>query len=150
MAVAGRAALLALLALVAGAVLAACGGATGTVAQQVQSWATSTGWSATVSQLRGDLSRLSVIDSDSPAARRTVCDVLTTDALDANQQLPTPDNTFTSLLSHAYEDAATAGRACFSGGARLDEAAPLAQSSARSLVQAEARYDSLTSELPSS
>jgi hypothetical protein len=46
---------------------------------------------------------------------RTDCDVLVNDALGANQNLPTPDDVLTRILSSAYEAASAAGRHCLSG-----------------------------------
>jgi hypothetical protein len=73
--------------------------------------------------------------------------VLVTDALSANQQLPTPDDALTHLLSSAYESAATAGRQCFSGVTAQVTAATRARRADAELVRAQARYDSLTSAL---
>jgi hypothetical protein len=131
----------------AGLLLAACGGTPASLAQQVRSWAASTGFAAGTRELTGDLSRLSDLPSDSPGARRTACDVLVTDALSANQQLPTPDSQLTNLLSQAYTSAATAGRDCFSGGTLLARTGPEAQKASSALIRAEARYDLLTSAL---
>jgi hypothetical protein len=75
-----------------------------------------------------------------------VCDVLITDALAANEQLPTPDAALTALLARAYATAATSGRACFSGAGPATADGD-AQSALRLLVQAEARYDAVTSAL---
>lgn len=130
-----------------GTVAAACGGSGGTLAQQVRTWASGASWSSTTNELTGDLERLSDLGSDNAGARRTACDVLVTDALNANQQLPTPDSTLTSLLSEAYTDAADAGRDCFAGGSRLASATTQQEAAQRNLVRAQARYDDLTSSL---
>ena len=128
-------------------VAAGCGGSATTLSQQVRTWAQSTGWAATAQQLQGDLRRLAGLNKDSVGARRTVCDVLVTDALSANQQLPTPDRAFTALLSAAYSSAADAGRRCYAGSVAVG-ATPPGAAAAASLVRAQARYDSLTSTLP--
>lgn len=133
--------------LAAGSLLGACGGSPPTVAQQVRTWAASAGFASSTSELEGDLSRLSSLPTDTAAARRTDCDVLVTDSLSANEQLPTPDASLTSLLARAYADAAEAGRDCYTGGARLAGTGPAVQQAHTALVEAEARYDSLTSSL---
>ncbi|MHB8440034.1 MAG: hypothetical protein ACYDD4_12875 [Acidimicrobiales bacterium] len=139
---------------VAGALGASCGGPGAPLAGQVSSWALSTGFSAGIAQIRGDLEHSAQLASDTGAALRTVCDVLVTDTLNANQQLPTPDATLTRLLSQAYGEAGTAGHACYAGAsgdtAQLARAAQERTAALRSLVQAQARYDSLTSSLPAS
>jgi hypothetical protein len=148
--VSGRPARAALSLLTAGTVLGACGGTPATVGHQLQSWATGAGWPASARTLHGDLARLSDVGSDGPGARRTVCDVLVTDALSANEQLPTPDGELTSLLSRGYAPAAAAGRACFADAAGLPGAIVEGRRAASYLVRAQARYDALTSTLPSS
>lgn len=134
--------------LVVASLAAACSSPTTTVAQQVRAWAQSTGWATTVRQLHGDLGRLSGLAADSAGARRTVCDVLVTDALSANQQLPTPDRTLTMLLSDAYSAAGAAGRDCFNGAPARPADSARAAGAVGALVRAQARYDSLTSTLP--
>lgn len=130
-------------------VLAACGSGQSSPARQVQSWASSTGFAATLRQLRGDLQRVPMVSAAAAGQRRTVCDVLVTDALAANEQLPSPDDALTALLAHAYSAAASSGHACFAGPspAAADDDA---QSALRLLVQAEARYDAVTSSLVAS
>jgi len=134
--------------MVVGLVAAACSSSDKTVGQQARAWAASTGWAATVRQLQGDLHRLSGLGEDTAGVRRTVCDVLVTDALSANQQLPTPDRALTGFLSDAYTAAADAGRDCFKGSVPVETATARAASAAADLVRAQARYDSLTSTLP--
>lgn len=125
----------------------ACGTSATPLSQQVRAWARNTGWTTTAQQLQGDLRRLAGLSQASGGARRTVCDVLVTDALSANQQLPTPDPTFTALLSAAYSSAADAGRRCYGGPVPVGAGAPGAAAAA-ALVRAQARYDALTSTLP--
>jgi len=137
-------------ALAGGAALGGCGGSPTTAAQQARTWASNAGFGSSTSQLDGDLARLSSLATDSAAVRRTDCDVLVTDALNANEQLPTPDGSLTGLLSQAYGAAASAGRDCFAGGARLALTGPQAQRARTALVEAQARYDSLTSTLGAS
>ena len=78
---------------------------------------------------------------------RTDCDVLVNDALGANQNLPSPDDTLTRILSAAYASASAAGRHCLTGAGGAE--ALLARSSAElataasGYVKAEARLDAL-------
>ncbi|MHB8594463.1 MAG: hypothetical protein ACYDB3_09070 [Acidimicrobiales bacterium] len=138
-----------------GAVVSSCGGAYGgaTVGQQVASWARESNLSSALGAIRADMSRISTMtDAAHAAAMRTDCDVLVTDTLAANEQLPTPDDLLTTLLSMAYASAASAGHDCFSrageAGARLARSADERRRATTELIQAEARYDALTSTLP--
>jgi hypothetical protein len=124
-----------------------CGGG-GSLAAQLRSWAASTNWPGTVAQLEGDLGRLGAVGAEPAGERRTVCDVLVTDALDANEQLPAPDDLLTAELSAAYGAAATAGRACYRGGAALAAVPGERRVATMDLVRAQARYDQLTTSLP--
>ncbi|HZU78344.1 MAG TPA: hypothetical protein VE991_00400 [Acidimicrobiales bacterium] len=136
------------------ALLAGCGGGGGTPAQQVANWASSTGFSASLRTIRGDLVDVARLTAAAGKPLHTACDALVTDTLSANEQLPTPDTTLTSLLSKAYDSAAGAGRDCYAGAAN-GAAGPLVQRSVSErqaaetqLVAAEARYDALVSSLP--
>ncbi|HMK63906.1 MAG TPA: hypothetical protein VK386_09825 [Acidimicrobiales bacterium] len=131
----------------AGALVAGCSSNNETLSQQVRNWASTTGWTSALATLTGDLGRVSSVASDSPGVRHTVCDVLVTDALNDNQQLPTPDRSLTQLLSRAYTAAANAGRDCYAGGTRLASAPPEQRQAQRLLVQAQARYDTVVSSL---
>lgn len=131
--------------------LAACGSTTSgtTLAEQVSNWATSTGFSAQVATLQGDLRRIGPgAPGRSAGTLRTDCDVLVTDTLAANQNLPTPDLTLTTLLSDAYTAAGTAGRDCFSGAggpSRLLARSISERTTARrDLIKSLARYDTVT------
>lgn len=133
---------------------AACGNGSASVAQQLTSWAQSTDFSSTLSAVRGDLAaEAQYAAAGAPATHaRTVCDVLVTDTLHANEQLPTPDSTLTGLLGRAYDAAASAGHDCYdAAGAdspKLAAAATLRTTALGLLIRAEARYDQLTSTLP--
>src|ERR1700683_2044674 len=99
-------------------VLAACGSAYSgsTLAQQVTSWAKSTGFSAEVSTVQSDIRLVDSLSAGSQAAEiKTACAVLVQDTLIANQNLPSPDETLTDLLSTAYSEAGVAGKDCLSG-----------------------------------
>ncbi len=132
-----------------GLVLAACGSTFSgtTLAQQVTSWSTNSGFSASVSTLQGDIRRIDEVQDD-PAALPTDCNVLVIDALSANQNLPTPDQTLTGLLSTAYSVAGDAGHDCLSGAgdsSRLLALSATERTVARQdLVKALARFDSVT------
>lgn len=138
-----------------------------TVAQQVQSWTRTSPdpkFAQAVSTLQGDFRRVAAAqatDATDLGTLRTVCDVLVTDALGANQNLPTPDGDLTDVLSHAYGSAAGAGEDCFcaDGGRPCPRGVSsnpsqrpglLARSARervvaeRDLIEAEARVDQLT------
>jgi hypothetical protein len=84
-----------------------------TLGQQVQSWARATGFSAAIGTLRTDAERVLVVSArGDTGGLRTVCDVLVTDALRANQNLPAPDSRLSAILTGAYRSAAAAGNGC--------------------------------------
>ncbi len=143
-------------------VLGACGNPyTGsTVGQQVESWATTSPdpkFATAVSTLQADMRRIGrAQSSDDEGVLRTDCDVLVTDALSANQNLPTPDSQLTNVLSRTYASAANAGRDCLcaAGGHTCTADSPgkanLLRHSAgertaaeRGFIKAEARVDVL-------
>jgi hypothetical protein len=129
-----------------GLVLAACGPqfSGSTLSEQVTSWATTTGFSASVSTVQGDIRRIDVLPEPS-ASLKTDCDVLVTDTLVANQNLPTPDQSLTDLLATAYSVAGSAGHDCFSGGARLlARSATERMTARRDLIKSLARFDAVT------
>lgn len=137
-----------------GLALLGCGGpyGGGTPAEQVRMWAASTAFGQTLASLRGDLAHIVV--PGAAAATRTACDVLVTDSLAANEQLPTPDDALTSALSRAYATAGAAGHDCYRGAdgneALLARARGERTEALAGLVRAEARYDALVSALPGS
>ncbi len=157
-----------LIVLAGGLALLGCGSpyGGGTPAQQVTSWSASTGFLSTLARLRADLARMADLSSTTPptpastgqrargGVLRTVCDVLVTDSLAANEQLPAPDASLTSALSDAYDHAGAAGHDCFHGAAGdralLARAGRERVAALAGLVRAEARYDALTSTLPRS
>jgi hypothetical protein len=110
-----------------------------------------------MSTLQGDIRRISAAQSsEDDAALRTDCDVLVTDALSANQNLPTPDSQLTNVLSRAYTSAANAGKDCLCaagghtcpagvrGKADLWRGSAAERSAAqRGFIEAEARVDFL-------
>lgn len=133
-----------------GLALAACGStfSGSTVGQQVSAWAKTTGFAAQVGTIQGDLRRIGDAPGQGAGSLRTACDVLVTDTLTANQNLPSPDQMLTVSLSAAYTAAATAGRDCFSGAGgspRLLALSVTARTTARrDLIKALARYDTVT------
>jgi len=136
--------------LVAGVALAACGSPYPgkTIGEQVRSWATTTGLSASLGALRGDARRIVMVQArHDPAALRTDCDVLVNDALAANQNLPAPDDQLSAVLTAAYAAAAAAGRDCSKAaagdGAVLGRATSELTQAAAGYVKAEARLDAL-------
>ncbi len=146
--------------------LGGCGNtyAGSTVAQQVKSWIQTSPdpkFSQAVSTIEGDFHRVTEAQSQMASdlkLLRTECDVLVTDALSANQNLPTPDAQLTDVLSSAYGSAATAGQNCFcAAGGRpcppgasgnpsdrpvlLERSATERATSERALIEAQARVD---------
>jgi len=128
--------------------LGACGASYSgtTLSAQVSSWASSTGFTGAVSQLQGDLRRVKGYSSTPGSSWKTDCDVLVTDALDTNQNLPSPDQQLTDLLASAYSAAGDAGHGCFEGvrGAGLVRFTTERTTALRDLVKSLARYDALT------
>lgn len=90
---------------------------TGTPSVQMSGWLTTSGGGAAIGQVEVDSRNIDLALShhNSPAALKTVCALLTTDAQTAIGNLPTPDNQLTNDLNTAYEDAATAGNNCYNG-----------------------------------
>ncbi|HEV3281093.1 MAG TPA: hypothetical protein VG032_05745 [Acidimicrobiales bacterium] len=99
--------------------LAGCSGQeqSGPPAARVATWVSGAGGGAAIATLRVDAANVSqaLARHDPPAAIKTVCALLTTDAETAIGNLPTPDATLTDELNTAYEDAASAGDDCYSG-----------------------------------
>jgi hypothetical protein len=118
-----------------------------TLGQQVHSWATTTGLASSLSTLRADARRIAAVEArHDPAGVRTDCDVLVNDALGANQNLPSPDDTLTQILSGAYASASAAGRNCLTGaggGPLLARSTAELATAESGYVKAEARLDAL-------
>ncbi len=107
-------------ALVAGcALLGGCAGQeqSGPPAARVATWVSGGGGGAAIGTLRVDAANVgqALARHQTPAAIKTVCALLTTDAETAIGNLPTPDAALTGDLDAAYTDAAAAGDDCYSG-----------------------------------
>jgi hypothetical protein len=128
-----------------GFALAACGSTFSgtTLSSQVGSWATSTGLSASVKTLQADLHLLGTL-APTAAALRSECTALVYDALNANQNLPSPDPVLTNLLSAAYSAAGSAGHDCASGANGGARSAAQRTTAHRDLIKALARFDAVT------
>lgn len=143
--------------------LAACGSpyAGSTLGQQVKNWATTSPdpkFADAVSTLQSDLhNEAQAQKTGDEALLRTTCDVIVTDALLANQNLPTPDTQLTNLLSSAYGSAVSAGQDCYcaagghpcrrgasSAAAFLARAARESSASERALIESQARVDQVS------
>lgn len=113
-----RPALLAAAVLLGSAGLAGCAGQgrSGTPAARVASWATGGGGGA-IGTIEVDSRNVDLALSrhNAPGAIRTVCALLTNDALTAIGNLPTPDDQLTNDLNNAYEVASAAGDDCYKG-----------------------------------
>jgi hypothetical protein len=105
--------------LVAAGLLGGCAGQeqSGPPAARVASWVSGAGGGASIGALKADAANVALAMSrhDQPAAIKTVCALLTTDAETAIGNLPTPDSVLTGELDAAYEDAASAGDDCYTG-----------------------------------
>jgi hypothetical protein len=101
------------------AVLAGCAGQeqSGPPAARVATWVSGAGAGASIDTLRVDAANVgqALARHDAPAAVKTVCALLTTDAGTALGNLPTPDTVLTNELNTAYGEAAAAGDDCYAG-----------------------------------
>ncbi len=142
--------MVALSAVVAGGAFAmACSSQySGTLAQQVNEWSTMTQFPSEASALQDDYQNFNELGAHlAPGVLRTYCDVMVTDALNANQNLPTPDTQVTDLLSDAYNLFGESGRNCLSGAngntALLGRAQSQRVAGAHQLIKARAVIDAL-------
>lgn len=134
----------ALAAVVAGCALAAgCAGQeqSGPPAARVATWVSGGGGGAAIGTLRVDSANISQVLArhDPPAAVKTVCALLTTDAETALGNLPTPDAELTDELNTAYGEAVSAGNDCYAGAGGSTE---LLARSARERARLAAQLDS--------
>jgi hypothetical protein len=101
-----------------GLVLGACS-TQSTTAQRVTAWVGSTGLDADVAQIRTDAANVAKVEKvGSPGAIRTNCAVLDLDTENANQNLPSPDQAFTTDLTDAYVAEIQAAQDCFHGAGK--------------------------------
>ncbi len=96
----------------------------GTPAQRLQSWATSTTLGQDVGTLEGEGRAMgrAISEHEDMTAVHTVCDAMATDAQTYNDDLPSPDTAVTQLLARAYGleyDSAESCDRASSRGARL-------------------------------
>ena len=106
--------------LVVGAVmLAGCStqGQAAATGSQVAGWMTSSAGGAAIGQTAADSRNIgfTIAHHDPASAVRAACALLTTDALTAIGNLPTPDNALTDDLNNAYQTASAAGDDCYKG-----------------------------------
>jgi hypothetical protein len=110
--------LFAVVAAALGVVLSACGGQNASLSHRVDSWASTSSFSAQVSTIQTDEARIDTVQATNvPGAVRADCLTLEDDTRLGNQNLPTPDGRLTTLLRDAYNDADAAARDCYSGAA---------------------------------
>ncbi len=102
--------------------LAGCAGQdqSGSPAARVAAWVGPGGGGTTIGTVQADAANVGVVvaHGDPPAAVRTACALLATDANTAIGNLPAPDRRLTTLLDRAYTVAASAGDHCFRGAGR--------------------------------
>jgi hypothetical protein len=99
-------------------------GESGTPAQRLRSWVTSTNLGQDIGTLEGDGDgvRRALAARKGIRAVHTVCAAMATDAQTYNDDLPSPDTTVTQLLARAYGLEYDAAESCYrapSTGARL-------------------------------
>lgn len=114
-------------------------GTSGTPAQQLQSWVSSTSLGQDVGTLEGDGAAVhkALSEHKSIAAVHTVCAVMADDAQTYNDELPSPDLTLTQLLAHAYGLEYDAAESCYRAPA---SGSTLLAASARDRAQAVALF----------
>ncbi len=120
----------------------------GTLAQQVNEWSTMTQFPSEATALQNDFRNFNALGAHpAPGVLRTYCDVMVTDALNANQNLPAPDDQVTDVLGDAYNLFGESGRNCLSGAngnaALLARAERQRIAAAHQLIKARAVIDAL-------
>jgi hypothetical protein len=102
--------------------VAACAGGdeTGPLSSRVRAWEQASGIIQDVRGVDADTAKLdAVVARGGAGAIRTVCAVLSDDASNAYQELPSPDATVTRELADGLDDAAKAADLCYRDAARL-------------------------------
>lgn len=93
------------------------GSSASTPAQRLTAWASSTDLGQAIGTLEGDGSHVvAAVAEHKAAAVRTVCAAMANDAQTANDNLPSPDATVTTLLARAYGLEYDAAEACYRAG----------------------------------
>jgi hypothetical protein len=94
------------------------GGSSGTAAQQLQSWVSSTQLGQDIGTLQDDGMNVAraLHDHKDATAVRTICAAMANDAQTFNEQLPSPDSSITQLLARAYGLDYDAAEACYKAG----------------------------------
>jgi hypothetical protein len=103
---------------VAGALLlAGCTQQSGDPSKQVSTWMSQSGDGAAIGQVEVDSRNVDLAfrDHNTSSAIKTVCALLSTDALTAIGNLPSPDTSLTDDLNNAFEDASAAAKDCYNG-----------------------------------
>lgn len=133
----------------AGLGLSACAGADqiGTLAHQVHVWATSANLSGTDTALAADVARIQRDRRHSdPKVVQFNCITLRQDAVQANAELITPDQTLSLDLSNAYDAYYSFAADCISAGGApgvLAKEAGLLTTAGRDMAAARARLASI-------
>jgi hypothetical protein len=93
-------------------------GPSGTEAQQLQSWVSSSQLGQDIGTLQDDGKNVTraLRDHKNATSVRTICAAMANDAQTFNQQLPSPDASVTQLLARAYGLAYDAAEACYRAG----------------------------------
>jgi len=95
-------------------VLSSCS-SSGSLADQMRSWVTSTGYGPSTGTLIRDAAKATqvLVEQSGVNSAHTVCAVMLLDAESANGNLPAPDPTATTLLAKAYNALGAAANACY-------------------------------------
>ncbi len=133
--------------LLAGVILSACGTVSASTA--MSGWTSKNSFSATSRTLRVDAAHsVTALDDSTSTALvlHTVCGVLYYDSLSANDDLPTPDQQATNLLSKAYGNLGAGATECYdasTNAAVRARALSLLELGAAQLAEARARVASV-------
>jgi isopenicillin N synthase-like dioxygenase len=94
------------------------GGTSGTPAQQLEAWASSTSLGSDIGTLQDDGTHVQeTLDRhQGTVAVHTVCAAMANDAQTFNDELPSPDTAVTQLLARAYGLEYDAAEACYKAG----------------------------------
>jgi outer membrane murein-binding lipoprotein Lpp len=102
--------------------LAGCSSKPDSTADRISSWASSTGLTSGIDQIKTDAAGVAKVEKiGSPGAIRANCAVLDLDTETANQNLPSPDTQLTQDLSDAYTAEIQAAQDCYHGAGKSSE-----------------------------